>query len=235
MKEYNIKYKVDHNQFINVEAPEVAYILGLLWADGHVHFLGTGKRNIVNIECVEEDLKECEWIFDKVGKWFKNYRVRKNRKPQMMIGTSNLRLALYLSQNDYTAKSERSACKILSTIPENLQHYWFRGLSDGDGCFYVNDKSKYGQFVLASSYNQDWAYMEKLCNKLNIKYNINQQTQLQNNHLNKHSALRITGVSNIKKLGNYIYKNRENDDIGLDRKYNKFLIIKNNFTQFSNI
>ena len=31
------KHKVPLEQFVNVTTPEVAYILGLLWADGYVH------------------------------------------------------------------------------------------------------------------------------------------------------------------------------------------------------
>jgi len=43
-----------------------------------------------------------------------------------------------LVDNDYKLKSYNSADKILSKIPNSLHHYFFRGLIDGDGCFYLN-------------------------------------------------------------------------------------------------
>jgi len=45
----------------------------------------------------------------------------------------NRPLVKYLVDNDYLVKSNASADKILSTIPEKFQHYFFRGLIDGDG------------------------------------------------------------------------------------------------------
>jgi len=103
-----------------------------------------------------------------------------------------------------------------------LKHYWFRGLIDGDGCFYYY-KPKLGstlrQFALASTYEQDWGYFESLCDELQINYKIKRNKNLKSSS----SYLRITNKDGIIKLGEYIYKNYDN--IGLDRKYKKFKTI----------
>ena len=112
------------------------------------------------------------------------------------------------------------ADKILSKIPDNLKHYWFRGLIDGDGCFYFHKYHK--EMTLASSYNQDWNYILKLCKHLNIEPAMKKTIQTQNGHINKSSVIRFRKFEYIKKFGDYIYKDRDVDRIGFERNYNKF-------------
>lgn len=218
-------YKVNPAQFLSPNTPEVAYILGLLWADGHVR--KSGYYHSIVISCLREDLLEIKNIFERTGDWRYYEQQAKDRRPQLQIQTSNKILVNFLQDNDYTAKSTASACKILSKIPEHLQHYWFRGLVDGDGCFYIKNNEK--EITIASSYEQDWAYMEKISNFLNIEFKIEQKTQIQSGKLNKSSVFKIRKLESIKKFGDYIYKNYENDKMGFTRKYNKWLLIKNKF------
>jgi len=223
MKEDPNLYDVNPLQFINPTTPEVAYILGLLWADGYI-----GKNNAVNIQAVRTDLDLLYKHFLTTGNWKIYYRTPKNRKEQATIHKGNMMLANFLKENDYTIKSDKSACKILSIIPENLKHYWFRGVVDGDGCFYIRNKKSY-QFSLASSYQQDWTYFEDLLKSLNIKYNIQRRIQIRKNlPSTQSSVIRISNKNTIKILGEYIYQNYEIDKIGLHRKYEKFLQIKAN-------
>ena len=82
---------------------------------------------------------------------------------------------------------------------------------------------------IASSYHQNWNYVLKLFKKLKIIAKIKKTIQIQNNHKNKSSTIRLRKFNYIKKFGNYIYQNREVDKIGFDRKYNKFKQICLNF------
>jgi hypothetical protein len=214
-------YDVNPGLFINPTTPEVAYILGLLWADGYIREVGS-----IAIEAVKSDIDIFYPIFLKTGSWLINYRNRSNRKPQGRIHKNNIIIGKFLIENDYTSKSTASACKILSKIPEHLKHYWFRGLFDGDGCFYINQKQNLIQLSIASSFEQDWGFCEKIMEKLNIKYTIKRSQQLQKGKINKFSVIRVTNRKGIKIFGDYIYNNYENDKIGLPRKYNKFKEIK---------
>jgi len=216
-----IKYKVNQNNFINCSTPEVAYILGLLWADGHIRQIG--YTNEIQLENIKKDTDIFYPIFLKTGNWRILFRQRENRQEQGLIRTSNKLLASFLIENNYGPHNIKSADKILSLIPDNLHQYWFRGLIDGDGCWYLNIKNSCRQFSLAGSYEQNWLYFENLLSKLNIKFSIKRIK----NKRNSSSYIRSFGRKNLIKLGNYIYQNYEQDKIGLDRKYNKFIEIKN--------
>ena len=216
-------YSVNPNQFLSIETPEIAYILGLVWADGYV--TNNDNHYTIKINSLFDDLNTILHIFLKTGKWFHGTRNRKNRRKQMYIGTSNKIICNFLLENDYRSKSFESADKILSKIPEHLQHYWFRGLIDGDGCFYISKNKHQRQFSLASSYEQNWFFMEKLLKKFEIRYSIRRVKQFQHNRINKSSIIRTVNSKDIKKLGDYIYQGFLTDKIGFERKFKKYLEI----------
>lgn len=171
------EYNLNPEQFLNITSPEVAYILGLLWADGYIY--KKNYFNTINIECKKEDLEYVKDVFMKIGKWNIYYRKRINRAEQMTFHTNNVYICDFLIRNDYGSKSFLSADKILSNIPNDIKHYWFRGIVDGDGCFYINEDKKIYQFSLSGPYEQDWTYFENLCRQLKIKYTIARREQKQ--------------------------------------------------------
>lgn len=211
-------FSVNPDQFIYPKTKEAAYILGLLWADGYVY--AHGYQNRVSIEMVEEDLKKLLPIFQSTGKWHVSYRNRLNRKPQMVISTNNRPFVKFLLEHKYVSKSNETANYVLSKIPDDLKHYWFRGLIDGDGCFYINSKNSNYQLSISSSYEQDWSYVEKLFNKLNVRYSI---SRLKKKY--KSSSIRVTNRKDIIKIGEYIYNGFDKDQTGLIRKYDKYKLI----------
>ena len=211
-------HNVDETKFIKIKTPESAYLLGLIWSDGNIYM--KKATNTISVSCLLDDMLNIESMFNKTGKWNKYVINQKGRRPQLKMTTNNKELCKFLLENDYHSKSESSADKILSIIPNNLKHYWFRGLIDGDGCFYFHNNHK--EITIASSYNQNWNYILELCNKLNVECKIKKTIQIQNNHENRSSVIRIRKFNSIKKFGDYIYKNIENDKIGFNRKYEKF-------------
>jgi hypothetical protein len=210
--------KINYDLFIKNYTPESSYILGLLWADGHIN----KKSNSINIECVKEDIDIFYPIFQKTGNFNLYYRNRLNRKPQGIINCSSLNLSQFLKINDYSNKSQLSPNKILSSIPKELKHYFFRGWVDGDGCFYYNKKLHLMEFIMSGTYNQDWSSLIILCEKLNINYKISQITTKKGH---QHSRFLIKKKTDIVIFGNFIYKE---NTFGLKRKYDKFLPIKEN-------
>ncbi len=204
--------------FKNIQTPEAAYILGLLWADGSI-----GNDGKIVIGMVSEDLDSLIDIFLKTGNWkVRNYIPKQNnKKPVTIISCANVEFSRYLEKYDYIAKTNASADKILSIIPNNLRRYWFRGLIDGDGCF---SKSAFSCY---SSYNQDWKYFISLCESLGVKYSIDKRNRIskENGRIHQSSNIRISNKNDILKLGNYIYSDYLIDGIGLSRKYNKYLEI----------
>lgn len=57
-----------------------------------------------------------------------------------------------------------------------------------------------------------------------IKYSLAKESRKNGN---KSSSIRIENKSGIVKLGNYIYDDFKDNNIGLARKYNKFIDIRN--------
>jgi hypothetical protein len=211
--------------FIDEMSKESAYILGLLWADGS---LGNDKNCSVKVEIVKEDLQNLSRIFNATGKWNYYERVRGDWKPIASYSINNRIFFNFLIENDYKNKSLVSPFKIIDIIPENLKHYFFRGLIDGDGCFYINQKQYTYQFTVTSSYEQDWSYLENLLKNHDVKYSIckRQSINKKTGKMNSFSVLRITNKNDIKKFGEFIYKDYDSDEMGLNRKYKIFEQIK---------
>ncbi len=214
-------YKVKEDQFINVKTPEVAYILGLLWADGYVK-----KGEKLSVKGVTEDMRNHINAFQKTGQWT-TLNEHKSRygvlgKPSTCLYTSNINLVEYLESKDYRVKSIVSACKILETIPDHLKHYWFRGLIDGDGSisFKEYNNKKRTAVAVYSSHKQDWKFLSNLCDNLKIKYGIyRRQITRKDGKINSSSTFTIGNRSGISIFCNYIYQNINIDRIGLPRKY----------------
>jgi len=215
---YNKKHNINENMFFIINEPIVAYFLGLLWSDGHIISKGSGKENSIKIEAKKTDLIEIIDDLSLLGKWTVSYRKRPGRQEQMLVCTSNRKLVDFLVDHGYLNKKIESADKILNKIPDKLKHYFFRGLSDGDGCFYQNIKNRCTQYTIHSTYEQDWSYVEILFKFLNIKYNILRIDRL----YSKSSTIRITDKKDIIKFGNYIYFGGK---FGFSRKYMKFKTI----------
>jgi len=215
-----MKYKIDVDEFLKFE-PESCYILGLMWADAT---LNSGDGYSIMTTGIKEDLESASVYFNKYGSWGYYYRNKWcdsiKRKEQLTIYISNKNLYKYLDSVGY---KDKNIPLILKDIPEENRKYWWRGYTDGDGCFYFNLKQRHKDFFYTSYYDQDWSFVEKLFISLNIDYKI------VNTKSKKSSCSRIIikKDENVIKFGNFIYDGYESDCIGYNRKFEKFNSIKN--------
>lgn len=218
--------KVPVEQFINVTSPEVAYILGLIWADGYVK---PGEKVVVT--GVKEDLESSICVFEKTGEWNiieqERERYGVKCKPVIRINTCNILLSEYLDSKGYKSNSVNSACSILETIPDNLKKYWFRGLFNGDG--HVQCSKRGGnrkdqiRIGVASCYEQDWTYLKNVCEKLQIKYSIYKRViNKPLGKVNKSSSFSVQSFEGCNKFLNFIFEGYSEDKIGMSRKYEKW-------------
>jgi len=181
---------------MDVSTKEFSYMLGFSWADGFLN-----KSKSLRIECIEEDLVEIENIFMMCGNFKKYIRNRPNRKTQMRLELNDTKFCSTLANYGYNQKSKLSPCQLLTIIPTNLKPYFFRGIVDGDGCFYSHKEQYLYQFSIGSTYDQDWTYMEKLFKELGIKYTICRRLHKKS----KSSIIRITNRKDINIFCHYIY------------------------------
>lgn len=204
---------VFYNRFLQEITPELAYWLGFFWADGTIN-----RETGLVIEITQEDGEQLKEIFSNIFPFSISYRERKGRKPQMSFHITDKNVASLLKSLGKYPKSGENHEKIFNYLKiEELQLFFLRGLIDGDGNFYLNEKDKYGQFTLASNINQDWTYLQNYLKEFNPHINTSEKKS------GKSSVLRITGKDNITKFIKFL--KYDSIQIGLSRKIEKALSI----------
>lgn len=206
--------------FSPIVDPEVAYLLGFLWADGYLFKTVKGRAR-VGVECLSEDMKEIDHIFSFVGIWGTQHRHRKGRRPQTVKNCSSHALFDFLENLGYSEKSGGSHEKILSSLPKELIPFWLRGYFDGDGNLYLFKDCVGGQVTFSSCYSQDWNALKDFL--ISKGFNVRIEHRKAKNG-NKSGALRLVGYENIMRFLNYIYD--PEPSIGLARKKKKYLELK---------
>jgi hypothetical protein len=210
--------------FNNIDK-NTAYFLGYFWADGYIYNYVSNNINNwrIILEIQEEDAISILPIMNKLGKWSIQKRKRNNTwKTTWSFVTNNKELYNFLLENDYRDKSILEPTKILKLIPENLHNYFWKGFIDGDGSLGIIGRGSY--FELASTYNYKYIEFEKYISNYNAKGVIYKQISKKNH---SSSVYKIYGkkILNLEPL--FI-------DFGLQRKTNKFKLIKEKYANSAN-
>lgn len=215
---------IKENPYLSI-TPEMAYFLGYAWADGCLH-IRKGGPLVFRFSIVSSDFINIMPVLQKLGiNKFTESKRPLPAKPQLCFSTSDQKFCQFLRENDFLFKSGASALKILSKIPENLAHYWWRGYLDGDGCIFYKEQSvPYVSFHSCAT--QNWDFCIKFIESLNIKYKI-----LSRNRAKSSGSSFLISSYQCVKLLRFIYQNYENDQIGLKRKYDKYFKIENHIAQ----
>lgn len=207
------KRNVNHLPFTIPEKmqPVNSFLLGFIWADGHVSFCNTECR--IQASFVVDDSPCFLPLFQQTGKWNIYIRNISGCRKAFSVSTNNRPFAEFLTKMDYITKSNASADKILNFIPENLRRYWWLGCIDGDGCFYIG---KTGQEIgISSSYTQNWSYFEKLAAEIQIDFHLEKRISDKGNS----SSIRIVKKESCAKFIRFLYP--DGYEFGLKRKYDK--------------
>lgn len=205
------KYVTDHR---------IAYILGLIWTDGHVSFANNNSKTpIVKHSCVTYDSMNSNSIFKELGwKSFESENKKSIGKNNMTINwISSRELGDYLINNNFRDKSKGT--EIYKNICFSVLSHFLRGILDGDGCITISKSGKkYKQTAIyfSSTYDQDWYFLTKILDNLKIEY----KHRLLVDNLGKSSQIYINKSQSINNLCEYIYKDSEFSR--LERKYDKY-------------
>jgi hypothetical protein len=222
------KQLVDHKLFDDDFTKESVYILGLLWADGHLR----KENKTTSISCAQSDIEEVVPIFLKTGNWLiskplKKYFKGNEVKTQKKIHTTTW--GLYETLKDYGFLNKSHGCPIymLDRIPNEFKKYWYRGFLDGDGCIRLG--KKYGSSIVFSGpYNQNWLFLEQLCGFLGTHFLIDRRIV----KIGGCSYFTIYRKNDVKILGDYLFS--DYDNIGFSRKYKKYLDVLNRMNKMKN-
>lgn len=211
-------YAVDSTQFERILRPEVAYVLGLLWADGHIR----PRYNEIGIELNQVDALTVRPVFERLGTWHYDERIRAGRSKSIArLHMSNPVIHRLLVEWGYLTKSVGTPTSVLQVIPDHLHPLFWRGYLDGDGCLYTRDTTH--QLSFSGSYEQDWTAQIAMCASLGVKTSTDQWV---NDKGHRSSLVRVTARMDVEKVCDWIYRSYEDDGIGLTRKHDKYLLIK---------
>lgn len=222
LKEYNVqirtpdvysrKYTLNEHYFDEINTPNKAYIIGLLYADGCVSKDG----NMVFISLQEKDSDILTMI---------NTEIRSNR-PLRIIRYNDKNLN-WSNQYQLTINSRYVVDRLiqLGVIPnkslkvefpkwlcEELYFHFLRGYIDGDGCIVKNEK----RVSLIGTESFCTYISEYLYNKLGIHSSI---SVCHNNANSPTRDLRVSGGRQAKILLDALY---ENADMYISRKYDLY-------------
>lgn len=217
--------KFDIDDFKNITKPEIVYILGFLWADGHllINRKYSPKPNYftgVNFNILERDFKVLEPTFNKHMQWTSYRRKNQlNEKYQINSCIYDIRLAALLKTLDFDIKSYAAPTRVLQYIPVHLHYLFWRGYFDGDGCISIQQHGNGKTLNISSTYEQDWQAFDHLSQRLSFKYKLYRVRR----KTGCFSCVEIYKLDDILKFCDYIYQNCASDNIGLTRKYNKYL------------
>lgn len=222
------KRSINPNIFLNIDKEETAYFLGVLWGDGSVS--KNPKLYHVAVQWKEEDAKEIYPKLLSLGKLgicsMVRKRIYKNEEKTFLhccIYFCNKPVHNMLVKYDFLNKSTVAPKKILEKIPAKYHHDFWRGYFDADGCMYVSEKNKRYTLTFCGSYEQNWSETIKLFKKIGVK-----KIQLWS-HRSKdgsYSKIAVQRISDIQIVGNYLYKNFKEKKLGLQRKYEKFMLFQ---------
>ncbi|PIP87427.1 hypothetical protein COW81_00275 [Candidatus Campbellbacteria bacterium CG22_combo_CG10-13_8_21_14_all_36_13] len=210
-----IKYKVNED-FFKKWSREMAYMLGYIYADGHLEdapyirgkylrITSIDKDSIVNLrKLLNSDHKIV--ITPKIG----------NRKTHYL-----LRIGSHVIFNDLLKHGlypKKSLTIKLPNVPEKYVGDFVRGYFDGDGCIHLEIHNKCIKCVRTIFTSGSNNYLVKLARLLTLKaemtprklYNGTRAYQLRYN------------TRDSKKLFEFMYKNIKNQ-VFLERKYKMFL------------
>jgi hypothetical protein len=209
------KLRVNPDVFISNRTKESCYLLGYLWADGYL-----GSNYSIGLSIQERDALNIENTIQETGNWHKHLiKKRKDSWQNQIQYSCNSKVMFNFFKQYGWGNTYLGPCSLLSIIEEDSIKYWFRGYLDGDGCLYKNKKQYLNQLCFSGPYNQNWDFMKRLFTKLDInKYS---EKSIVSKH--SYSRIRICNKKDIISFGEYVYSG---DLFGLDRKYNKFLEIR---------
>ena len=215
------KYKENNINLLDLTDKNILYVLGFLWADGY------SRSNTIYLDIKRLDFENVYYNFFKTGDWrFKHTESFSKQTGKYYKGSSisalNKENSNFLKSFDFGNKSYNSPTELLSQIPIELQHHFFRGYFDGDGSFSIYNNEKTVNFNVTSTIQQDWSFIVELFKKLEIEtYN----SWKYDRESGKSSNMSISNKWDIIKLGEYLYQ--DSDDLRLERKYKKYQQIKN--------
>jgi hypothetical protein len=199
------KYEFDETFFENIDTPEKAYWLGMLYADGNIY------KNQMTIKLHKNDvehlykLKHCISSKHPIHEGEHTYN--------FIIGSKKLTQQL---KNQGLVYNKSLIVEYPYLMLHELHRHFIRGVFDGDGCIHITKKGN----KIWSIFSGSEIFMDGIVSILQMSgFNVKKHKQ----KMKKGTGyiVRICNRAGIEKMKNYLY----DDSISyLQRKLDKFLL-----------
>lgn len=209
------KYQCDTQFFHEINTEEKAYWLGFIFADGcvgnGVFTLGLALRDINHLEKLQKCINSNHKI---------EFYQHKSPSSDTLCHVATLRICNteFIKGLLKNGVHPRKTYDIMypHLEDEELERHFIRGIFDGDGSFGITDRASW--FKIAGLKN----FLESIQLHLMAKVSVNKTVFDIRKVI---CELRYGGSVQVFRLADYIY---HNSNIYLDRKYEKYLEIKEN-------
>lgn len=207
------KYKFNEHYFKEINTPNKAYFLGLIYADGCVF----PKKNSCSIKLTKKD----DYILEEFKKDIDSQKPLSYTKSKLITGTNyigkaqaKIELNSKILINDLQKLEVFQNKSLILKFPSKIPYMkdFIRGYFDGDGCIYNSQKRIMLNFV-GSEY-----FCKGLCDFLKDEIEISVSTK-QDKRGNSW-YIYIYKIKDVLKFCSYIYG--DGNCIKLNRKYEKY-------------
>ena len=200
--ECNKRYKRNQHYFDNIDTPNKAYILGLLYADG----CNFTKHNSITLSLQESDkhiLESIKQELDYTGKLrFNPLNLKNNRYKNHYILNIN---------DEYLSRRLNELGVVANKSLKIVFPHFIRGYFDGDGCIYIDKKRNKCQTQTVGT--KDFCeHLSDILNKMGCKNNIKHPKQCHENTY----VIQTSGNKSSYIFLSWLY---ENSELKIQRKY----------------
>lgn len=201
---------VNYNFFSSQWNEEIAYIIGFILADGHIHLR---TNNFLQIEVNFRD-KDILYKIKEILSYEGNL-IERDSLNSIKLQIKNKKIIMDLSQKGIPLKNKSYVATFPKTIPNKFIKHCIRGLIDGDGYISQEKKTKRVCFGLCGTYD--------LCETVKNYFPVDCSHIKIIKGTGKSFRFKISGEKALKILS-WLY---DDASIYLDRKYNKYKDILN--------
>ena len=224
-------YFCNYHYFDEIDTEEKAYWLGFLTADGWISKSSKTGSCVTGIELQYGDIGHLKKFNKSICG---NYQITDRWKPCLISTKDSTKKHHTCAIRVFSLLMYNSLCRLgfsnnksydfhIPEIREDLIRHYIRGYFDGDGCFTFTNKSFHINFITASkALNDDIVKILRL-NNFNI---------IENSYVNNFGTIMykpdICRLQDKIIFLDWIYAD---SNIYLDRKYKKYLKVKNTYEQ----
>lgn len=168
-KQEGRKYKINDDYF-KKQSHNMAYILGLLAADGYI----SEKENLISIGLITEDIELLEQINKELQneRPIKTYEFNDNGRERSMSKFQTWSAAIKKDLAHYSIVPQKTF-KLKPPLLLQSKYYidFIRGYFDGDGSIWINHRGEVGLDIIGASRDMIYWIREVLVNQYGVPNN----------------------------------------------------------------